>query len=81
MTIVDKRNVAATKEFGELPIGAVFEFPAGSREADWFDICMKIATADCDDNTLDLEDNGGTLTVAPNTKVCELNAHLVIEGR
>ena len=80
MKIVDKRTMTATEEFGELPIGAVFEYPVGSRENDWYNACLKINSADCDDNAFDLED-GTTFTVAPNVQVCELNAHLVIEGR
>ena len=80
MTIVDKRALTATKEFGELPIGAVFEFPTGSKEAKEVGICMKIASADWDDNAIDLEDCG-VFTLAPNVRVCKLNAQLVIEGR
>lgn len=80
MEIVDKRNLTATKEFGELPIGAVFEIPVTNEKADWFGICMKINSAVSKDNTIDLEDCC-TATVMPHEKVYELNAHLVIEGR
>ena len=79
MEIIDKRNSTATKEFSELPVGAVFEFPAG-KYAECYGICMKIETADTKDNTFDLKDCSIFDTEA-NTKVCELNAHLVIEGR
>ena len=79
MEITDKRTSTETKEFGELPIGTVFEFPRGSQKAEEFGICMKIATADWDDNAIDLEDCG-IFTLEANVKVCELNAHLVIEG-
>ena len=80
MTIVDKRTLVATKEFGELPIGTVFEFPADAEVAEYYSACMKINSADCDDNTIDLEDCH-IFSMGPNEKVCELNAHLVIEGR
>lgn len=80
MKIIDKRTLTATKDFGELPIGTVFEFPVGSQQAECFGICMKINSADCDDNTIDLEDCTIFNTEA-DTKVYELNAHLVIEGR
>lgn len=80
MKIVDKRTLTATKEFGELPIGTIFEFPMSSEKADYFSICMKVNSADCDNNTIDLEDCSIFDTEA-DTKVCELNAHLVIEGR
>lgn len=80
MKVVDKRAPTATKEFGELPIGAVFEFPVDSEKAEYFGVCMKIASADCDENAFDLEDCC-TFSLEANTQVCELNAHLVIEGR
>ena len=80
MTIIDKRISTQTKEFGELPIGAVFEFPVDSDKADYFGICMKIFSADCDENAFDLEDCC-VFSLDANTQVCELNAHLVIEGR
>lgn len=79
MTIVDKRT-AATKEFGELPIGAVFELPASNGQAEWFGICMKINSANRDNNAIDLEDCH-LFSMPPNEEICELNAHLVIEGR
>lgn len=79
MTIIDKRT-AATKEFGELPIGAVFEFPASSGQAEWFGVCMKIVSEDCDDNAFDFKDCC-LFTLEANAQVCELNAHIVIEGR
>ena len=78
MKITDKRISTAIKEFGELPIGTVFEFPRGSEQAEYSGVCMKIASADWDDNAIDLEDYG-IFTLTPNIKVCELNAHLVIE--
>ena len=79
MTIIDKRTLTATKEFKELPIGAVFEFPSDSEGAE-FGACMKIASSVSNDNTLELE--GCVIFTTPfNEKVCELNAHLVIEGR
>jgi hypothetical protein len=80
MKILDKRTTTATKEFGELPIGAVFEFPMNDGHAEWFGICMKINSADRDNNAIDLEDCH-LFSMPPNVKVCELNAHLVIEGR
>lgn len=80
MTIVDKRTLTAPKEFGELPIGAVFEFPRDSDKADYFGICMKILSADCDENAFDLEDCC-VFSLEANAQVCGLNAHLVIEGR
>ena len=80
MKIIDKRPPTATKEFGELLIGTIFEFPVGSDKADYFGICMKINSADCDDNTIDLED-GTIFDTEADTNVCELNAHLIIEGR
>ena len=79
MKIVDKRTPTATKEFGELPIGTVFEFPSGSEGAE-FGACMKIASSDFEDNSIDLE-GCVVFTTEPNEKIHELNAHLVIEGR
>ena len=80
MIIIDNRTPTDTKDFDVLTIGAVFEYPIGSREKDWYNACLKINSADCDDNAFDLED-GTTFTVAPDVQVCELNAHLVIERR
>jgi hypothetical protein len=79
MEIIDKRTSIATREFGELPIGTVFEFPSGSEGAE-FRACIKIETADTEDNTFDLE-GSVMFTTYPDEKVCVLNAHLVIEGR
>lgn len=78
MKVIDKRTIA-TKEFGELPIGAVFEFPAG-RYAECYGICMKIDSANCMFNAFDFKDHC-IFAAEANVKVCELNANLVIEGR
>ena len=80
MKIIDQRTMAATEEFGELPIGAVFEFPESSEAAGYFGPCMKIAAAVSEDNAFDLKDSC-ILSLPHNESVCALNAHLVIEGK
>lgn len=80
MKVIDKRTSTTTKDFDDLPIGTVFEFPEGSEKAEDFGICMKIASTEWDDNVIDLEDCG-VFTLKAKVKVCELNAHLTIEGR
>lgn len=78
MEIIDKRTCTATTEFSELPIGTVFEFPKGSEQAEYLGICMKIETADTEDNTFDLEERV-VFTTYPDKKVHILKARLVIE--
>ena len=80
MKIIDKRLLTTPTEFDELTIGAIFEFPAGSEKAEYFGACMKIASSEYEDNAFDLEDHC-IFHLKHNIQVCELNAHLVIEGR
>lgn len=81
MKVTDKRTPNTNaKEFGEVPVGTVFEFPIGSEGAEYYRFCMKIESSDYDNNTIDVEDCT-TFYTAPNEKIHELNAHLVIEGR
>lgn len=73
MKVVDKRPRPIEKEFGELPIGAVFEFLVDGGTF------MKIDTADTEENAIDLADCS-LFCVSPSDLVFELNAHLVVEG-
>ena len=79
MKVVDERIPTATKEFGGVPVGTVFEFPTGSEGAEYYRTCMKINSADYDDNTIDLEDCTIFYTEA-DEKIHVLNAQLVIKG-
>jgi len=73
MLIVDKRPIPPQKEFGELPLGAVFSLLENDA------IFVKIYSADVDENTFGLEDNSLFYT-SPSDLVIELKAHLVVEG-
>ena len=80
MNIIDKRPLTTPTTFDELPTGAVFEFPKSNENAEWFGVCMKIASSEYDDNAFDLSDNC-IFHLEDNTEVCELNAHLVVERK
>ena len=73
MLVVDKRPIPNDKEFGELPIGAVFQFSEDSS------VLMKIDSADTEENTIDLGDCS-RFSSSPSDLVIELNAYLTIEG-
>lgn len=72
MLVVDKRPTPIEKNFDELPVGAVFEFPDGG-------IYMKINVEGIEETAIDIE-GYFMCYVSPSDLVIELNAYLTVEG-